>query len=158
MENVWRPRRSNRLGGFDYATSGAYFVTICCRNRVCLLGEVRERRVFLGEIGEIVEAWWLRLPDKFPTVRLDTWIVMPNHLHAVLELRPPLASGIQQDRPTLARVVQWYKTMTTNSVLRSTQAGTCGKLWQRGYHERIIRCEAELDRIRDYIRTNPIRW
>lgn len=77
-------RRSIRLEGYDYAGGGAYFVTICTHGRECRFGEVVDGELQLNDLGRIVEEEWLRTPTVRPNVLLDAYVVMPNHLHAVL--------------------------------------------------------------------------
>ena len=86
-DNPTSPRRQSiRLAGFDYATAGAYFITIVTQNRALVLGEVDQSSVALSGPGRMVLDWWNRLPSKFPEVALDEVVVMPNHLHGVLWL------------------------------------------------------------------------
>ncbi len=165
-------RRSIRLKGFDYATPCAYFLTICTLNKNCCLGEIREKQFHPSAIGEMTRKWWYLLPSKFPAVRLDSEVVMPNHLHGILILSNVPVGADQCVRPArllsksqipaLSRVVQWFKTMTTNEYLRQIKQGelprSTGKLWQRNYFEHIIRHPAALENIRTYIEENPSRW
>lgn len=177
-------RRSLRLQGYDYAQAGAYFVTICTQNRACLFGEIVDEKMRVNDVGRMVERWWEKLPEKFPATEIDEFIIMPNHLHGIVVLvgaapcgRPggvavADASGLARARlkaghphggaPTLGDIMSWFKTMTTNDYLRGVkQRGWTsfpGKLWQRNYYEHIIRDDAALDRIRQYIAENPLRW
>ena len=80
-------RKSPRLKGYDYAQDGAYFVTICTRNRVCLFGGVVDEAVELNVYGRIVEACWHDLSHHYPNIELDTFVVMPNHVHGIIILR-----------------------------------------------------------------------
>ncbi len=80
-------RRSIRLKGYDYAEAGAYFVTICVYGRECLFGEVVEGTVRLNPAGEAVQAVWQGLPEHYPSVVLDAFVVMPNHVHAIVILK-----------------------------------------------------------------------
>jgi REP element-mobilizing transposase RayT len=84
-------RRSIRLKGYDYASPGAYFVTICVRGGECLLGEVVDGEMQLNERGRVVGYYWGRMPRHFPHVELDAWVVMPNHVHGIIVItdRPP---------------------------------------------------------------------
>jgi REP element-mobilizing transposase RayT len=77
-------RRSIRLAGFDYASPGWYFVTLCVHRRLPLFGEVESDTVRLTDAGRMVADWWHRLPTRFPAVRLDTFVVMPNHVHGII--------------------------------------------------------------------------
>jgi putative transposase len=159
-------RRSIRLRGYDYSRPGAYFVTICTQEKRHLFGEVIEGQMMLNEAGQMAGRWWLELPRKFSTVQLDCAVVMPNHLHAIVRIPglPPPAGpggGAHTGAP-LHRVVQWFKTMTTNDYFRHVRdngwPSLPGKLWQRNYYEHIIGKEDELNKIREYVITNPVRW
>jgi REP element-mobilizing transposase RayT len=154
--NSWPQRRSPRLKDYDYAQNGAYIITVCTQNKVCLFGEIVEGDMRLNDAGKMVEAWWSRLPEKFPTIRLDAWAVMPNHLHGVVM--------ILSDLPTvsLTEAVQWFKTMTTNMYIRGAKQHDWqpfpGKLWQTSFYDHVIRREESLDKIRRFVTTNPLRW
>lgn len=85
-ESEERHRRSIRLRGFNYARRGSYFVTVCTRGKVCLFGEVRDGRVRLNRAGRVAEACWLAIPEHFPHVELDAYVVMPNHVHGIIRI------------------------------------------------------------------------
>jgi len=77
-------RRSIRLRGYDYSQVGAYFFTVCTQDRTCLFGEVADDQMQLNEVGRMVAAEWDRLMDRFPTIELDAFVVMPNHIHGIV--------------------------------------------------------------------------
>ena len=147
-------RRSIRLRNYDYATPGAYFITICTKDRLCLFGDITKERMILNDAGNSIKKWYLKLTEKF-NVNLDTYVIMPNHLHGIIFQGEHMGSPLHQ-------VVQWFKTMTTNDYIKSIKASDCcpftGKLWHRNYWEHIIRNDDELNRIRNYIITNPVNW
>ena len=161
-------RRSIRLDGYDYRQPGAYFVTICTQGSECLFGEVVDGRTRLNVGGEMVWRWWQELNAKFPPVRTDAAVVMPNHFHGIIFIvgQPhrvaPTDGPRRGDAPTLGEIIGWFKTMTTNEYIRGAKElgwpPFPGKVWQRNYYERIIRNREELERIRSYIQTNPERW
>lgn len=78
-------RRSIRLPGYDYSQAGAYFVTICTQNRLCLFGEVADGRMIQNVAGQMVETVWQQLPDRFPQILMDAFVVMPNHVHGIID-------------------------------------------------------------------------
>ncbi|MGB9593405.1 MAG: transposase, partial [Anaerolineae bacterium] len=82
-------RRSIRLRHWDYASAGAYFVTICVADRACVFGAVEDGQMRPNELGNLVTEYWRNLPRQFPTIRLDAFVVMPNHVHFVVWLNPP---------------------------------------------------------------------
>ena len=85
-------RRSIRLCSYDYSRAGAYFITVCTRNRECLLGDVVEGRMYLNEVGRLAQAAWEELPLHYPHVDLDAWKIMPNHVHGIVVLT---AEGVE---------------------------------------------------------------
>jgi putative transposase len=180
-------RRSIRLKGYDYRQAGAYFVTICTQDRAFLFGQVAHGEMRLNEAGKMVYDVWNDLPAFYPGVQTDAFIVMPNHIHGIIILvgadprvcpaQPSVGVGPraypgqphelgqpQGVAPTLGLpdVVHRFKTMTTkryaDGVKRLGWEPFRGRLWQRNYYEHIIRNEEYLNRIREYILTNPMRW
>jgi putative transposase len=134
-------RRSIRLQGYDYAQAGAYFVTICIQNRQCLLGHIADDQVCLTDAGRMIVRWWQELDHKFPSVELDACVVMPNHIHGVIFNMSGARVGADQrvgpmdarTRAPLPRIVQWFKTMTTNEYIRGVKENCWpafhGRLW-----------------------------
>jgi len=171
-------RRPLHLRGFDYSKEGAYFVTICTRNREYLFGAVVDGEMRLNNVGRVVQTVWGGLSDRFPTIELDAFVVMPNHVHGILVVRAALAppkrrkvgaglalpvGGAASSAPTrfasttLGTVVRAFKSISAIGVNRLlSRSGQ--SLWQRSYYEHVIRTEESLSRIREYIATNPLRW
>ncbi|MEK6634824.1 MAG: hypothetical protein AABY38_00575, partial [Planctomycetota bacterium] len=77
-------RRSIRLKGYDYSRAGAYFVTICVKNKENPLGKIIDGEVFLSGIGRIAEECWNKIPTHYPCVQLDKYVIMPNHIHGII--------------------------------------------------------------------------
>ncbi len=166
-------RRSIRLRGYDYTQAGAYFVTLCARDRACLFGEVVNGDVRLSDAGRIVADAWEWLAVQYPYVALDAWVVMPNHLHGIIVMvdgddggrggsrtaptgDAPSGTVVVKRKP-LGRLIGAFKTVSTKRIneIRGTPGAT---LWQRNYYEHVIRGDADLRRIRAYIADNPARW
>lgn len=97
-----RYRRSIRVRGFDYALPGAYFVTASTEKRICWLGGIANGEMVLSEAGLVVQSLWQDLPKRFPTVELDAFIVMPNHVHGIILLVAPV--GARFPRPGSTQV------------------------------------------------------
>jgi len=155
-------RHSIRLRGYDYSQPGRYYVTICTRNKERLLGEIIEGEMHRNGLGDYVALCWEWLPRQYTCVDLDEWIVMPNHLHGIIVIA---CGGGSRTAPTtplanrkpLGRLVGAFKTVSTAHFNQAR--GTPGAvLWQRDFYDHIIRNEDELNIIREYIRTNPLRW
>lgn len=125
-----------------------YFVTICLEDRTPLLGRVDGHDIHLSPAGEIVAEEVRNPGTRFDGVTVDSFVVMPDHAHILIGLG-------EQDRK-LGTIVASLKSTTAHRINRSL--GTSGALWQRGYHDHVIRDAADLDRVREYIVTNPIRW
>jgi putative transposase len=146
-------RKSPRLQGYDYAQEGAYFITICVQNRLHLLGEIVDEVMILNAAGMMVSKWWTELPSRFPDIDLDLYVVMPNHFHAIVMIsrvysgsHPELPLQVESEHTSLNDLIGWFKTMTTNDYIRAVKNQQwrpfSGKLWQRSYHDHIIRDEA----------------
>ncbi len=160
MKNSRSNRRSIRLPDWDYRSAGYYFITICTHQRECLFDDPR--------LYEIALNAWDYIPQQphAKNVALDEWIIMPNHTHGIIEIIIEPESihpgGEQQDSlpsGSIGAIVGNYKMLVTKRVKAMLKAsGTNKQVWQRGYWERIIRNERELNATRQYIRNNPIRW
>lgn len=177
-------RRSIRLKDYDYSRSGAYFVTVCAKERACLFGNLTKGQLQINQPGQMIMRWWSELPRKFSGVEIDEFVIMPNHLHGIIRIVGVENNGqpgvVGADRcvcpdinnkdpeagehtgSPLHRMVQWFKTMTTNEYIRGIHEREWerfnGKLWQRNYYEHVIRDDLELHVIREYIRYNPLKW
>ena len=155
-------RRSIRLGGYDYSQGGCYYVTVCTQDRVHRFGEVVGATVILNEVGRMLVAVWESLPVRFPTLALDAFVVMPDHVHGVLWIRPPGVAGGRVVAASLGAVVGAFKSLVTTAYISGVRAGRWtpfdGKLLQRNYHDHVVRSDESLESIREYIRTNPARW
>ena len=188
VEEIKPRRKSIRLKEYDYSQPGAYFVTICTQNRLCLFGDVVNAEMVLNDPGRMVWQWWEELNNKFPNMETDAGMVMPNHFHGILMFHEPVGATLRGrpggrketddrvdsdeghphrgaptiDAPTLGDVAGWFKTMTTNEYIRSVKEHGwprfSGKLWQRDYYEHIVRDDDELNRSREYIIYNPANW
>ena len=136
-------RKYPRLKGYDYTTQNYYFVTVCTHNKLCLFGEPYR----LTPAGEIAKALFLEIPEHFPGIVVDKYVVMPNHIHGIL-----IFPGQGSD---LSAVVGKYKAAVTRSV--HSLYGDI-PVWQRSFHDHIIRNQADYERIWSYIEGNPSRW
>jgi len=167
-------RKSSHLRDYDYSSPGDYFVTMCAHNKRCLFGEVIADEMHLNEAGVVVEECWRAIPAHFPTVALDRFVVMPNHVHGIVQLHPipqpqngamnraPTKDdvsivGAQFIAPSLGQVVvRAFKARCTVALRK--QIFKQEQVWQRNYYEHVIRSEASLQAIREYIVNNPKQW
>ncbi len=188
MNGLYDPRkhdrRSIRLKGYDYSRAGAYFITIVVKRRECLFGEIADGQMQLNEFGHIVESVWDQLPARYPGIELDSFGVMPNHVHGVVVITAdavganpvgaihelPLPESLLRESPPrdthdpaqrrkmlLPKIVGYFKMNAAKQINLARQTPGL-PLWHRNYYEHIIRNEADLKRIRDYIQANPARW
>jgi REP element-mobilizing transposase RayT len=168
-------RRSIRLKGYDYSQNGAYFITICAKNRESYFEKYRG-------LQEIVKQQWEELPRRFPDLTLDEFVIMPNHVHgimivgagrstqnvgATLAVAQKDGAGARPERagarpaPTVGQIIGTFKSLCIHDWLRyikEKKIDAGGKLWQRNYYEHVIRSEDELNKIREYIQSNPLKW
>ena len=149
--------RSHRLKTWDYAAPGYYFLTVCTRDRDCILSQINSvptvgapiGRPLLSCAGEIVQQCLLAMEKRYSAVEIDEFVIMPNHIHLILKI-----CGDEEGRPMGAPTVSTLMNQWKGAA--SKQAG--GPLWQRGFYDHILRDEAEYLLVKDYIQTNPLRW
>lgn len=196
-------RKTTRLAKFDYSSPWFYFVTICTHNHEFYFGEIREQKMFQSPIGEKAHQYIQKIPQHFPNIKLDTFIIMPNHIHILFyihgsvgvpydfvgspmepqdnyPIHPPKNKtksidpgvGVQHDfEESLVepRSHQFQKIIpkSIGSIIRTFKSSLtkwCRQnnheyfRWQRSFHDRIIRPSKELNKIRDYIKTNIENW
>ena len=164
-EGALPQRRSIRLEDYDYSAGGCYFVTICCHSRQRIWGsiDVTTETVILSQRGEIAQRCLEEIPRKFPGASASLWMVMPDHIHAIIHISQiPLndAVGDNPASPSLSRIVGWYKSTVYR---RCMTAGLWdgkrqGPMWQRNYYEHIIRGWETHSMLAEYILSNPARW
>jgi REP element-mobilizing transposase RayT len=161
-------RRSVRLQGYDYASAGAYFITVCTHERRCLFGDIVDDKMGASAIGQVAEQCWQATPAHFPDVQLDELTLMPNHLHGILVLPATVpATGDACVAPTkpvsgparrsIAAIVGSFKSAVTRKI-NGLHGEPTTPLWQRNYYEHVIRDEHALNQIRQYIADNPRLW
>lgn len=154
IQEASRRRSSLRAEGFDYSTPGYYFVTICVQNKQHRFGKVVDGQMALSDAGLIVKAIWDSIPARFAQTEIDSFVVMPNHIHGIIGIGVQ-PGEISEDRPILGNIVRTFKAASTVKIKRETQGMF---QWQKNYHDRIIRTERELEGIRKYIEANPGMW
>ncbi len=162
----WAQRKNTRLKGYDYSNSGYYFITICTHKRKHLLGSIVDSKMLLNRYGKIVQDDLLQIPEKFLHVKLDKFIIMPNHIHCIIiighnieHLNPPNMGDIITDRsrpiPTIPKILGLYKSGTTRKIHELKPEII---IWQKSYYDHIIRNQQDYQNIWKYIDTNPLKW
>src|SRR3990167_3260232 len=154
-------RKKLRVKEIDYRDGGFYFVTICTQDRQHLFGRIvgtslvvahgndtTQKRMVLNDAGKMIESVWKQLPARFPCIALDAFVVMPDHVHGILEI----TGAGTRPAPSLGDVVGAFKSITTHEYIVGVR--NCGwpgfrkRLWQRNYYERVVKSKDELDKTR----------
>jgi len=167
-------RQSIRLHGYDYSRKGAYFITICAKNRQCLFGKITNDKMVLNKYGKIVQDEWMESSRIRKEIKLDYFIVMPNHIHGIIFItnqnpssrstetndvgatgRSPLPRGPKPK--SLGSFVAGFKSIITKRINEFRKIPG-SSVWQRNYYDHIIRNENELHQTREYIVNNPAKW
>jgi REP element-mobilizing transposase RayT len=151
-------RKRIRLQSYDYSTPGAYFVTVCTQNRRCILSDIvvgdgvlDVPQARLTSSGMCVRDTLLEIEQHYKWLSLDHYVIMPNHIHLLLRIESNGPSGtLAPTNETLPKLISTFKRFTNRR---------CGaQLWQRSYHEHVIRNENDYREIWEYIVHNPIKW
>ncbi|MBR5036945.1 MAG: transposase [Prevotella sp.] len=146
-------RKRLRWHEFDYSTAANYFITLVVNDRQCLLGDVKNGVLVHSEAGRMVEQVLLSVSDRFPNVFIGQKVVMPNHVHLILQNREDV---------NVTDVMRWLKSVTTNRYIHGvSEKGWIpfrSRLWQRSYYDHVIRNQRTYDYVLNYIYKNPERW
>lgn len=155
-----RRRQSLRLSGYDYAQSGAVFVTICTSGRQPLFGTVRSGHMVHSPAGAMAVDRWKAIPDRFPIAAIDAFVVMPDHVHGIL-IRETIPDD-DEAKITTGDVVRWFKLSVhaayRHGVMQLDWPAYDRHLWHRAYYDRVIRTTGEFSQYQRYIQGNPVRW
>ena len=147
-------RKSIRLKNYDYRQDGLYFVTICIQNREHLLGEIFNDKYLIYDTGMMIENTWNNLSKYYKGVIIHDFVVMPNHVHGIIEL--------QNSDLKLSEIIRRFKTYTTYQYIDGVKSkgwkAFHKRFWQRNYHEHIIRNDKSLVKLQQYILNNPLQW
>ncbi len=148
-------RKPTRMKGFDYSTNAAYFITICTHNRTNILcdivgaGSARPKPA-----GIIAEKYIHKMVEKYENIAVDKYVIMPNHIHLLLIIDN---NGTADPSPTVSRVIGWYKYVVTKEICQ-TAGSEDNRIFQRSFHDHIIRGEKDYRKIYEYIESNPSIW
>ncbi len=151
-------RKPNRLGSWDYGEVGCYFVTLCTHRRQPLF-QMENPTVGNGLCAvpnQIVHRWIAETQNKYTNIRIDKYVIMPDHLHFIINIRE------RHTGRSLPDVMRFFKTMTTNEYIRVVKQGQLpafdGKIWQKSYYDHVIRNQQDYNEIWEYIENNPLKW
>ena len=152
-------RKPTRLKGYDYSAPGAYFVTICTQGKRHLFGEIVNGQIQLKNIGRIVNQEIIKIGSHYKNIRIDKYVIMPNHIHMIISVLD--AEGINPfptKRYDISNVVGKFKAGVTRHVGNAFMHSVKEPIWQRSFHDHIIRSKEDYDKIWEYIHTNPLKW
>ena len=152
-------RKLQRLNNYDYSQNGCYFVTIGTHNKIHIFGKISEDFILLNNFGEIAKLELFRIPSHFPFVSLDNYVIMPNHVHVIVVIDRHFEDhGISERSrpfPTVSMIMGLYKSGVSNKIHRINPEIV---VWQKSFHDHIIRNEDDYQNILEYINANPLKW
>ncbi|ARC86427.1 transposase [Clostridium argentinense] len=154
-------RNQNRLEDYDYSQEGYYFITICIENNKCILCSGEQcspedpNRFSLSDIGNIVDISINNISKYYPNAKIDKYIIMPNHIHIIMVLEFDNSRYTNENwrtlfAPTISRIIRHMKEYATKQIGFS--------IWQKSYHDHIIRNQQEYEKMWQYIDKNPLKW
>ena len=148
-------RKNNRLNNFDYSQPCVYFITICVKNRKTILSNiivganiVRPKEIHLTKYGEIVETAIKNIPQHYPSIRIDNYVIMPDHIHLLLQINTN-KNGRPMVAPTVDRIIKQTKGYITKQIGFS--------IWQKSFYDHIVRGNNDYKEIWEYIENNPLK-
>ena len=156
MDKNLPKRKPNRLRDFDYSSCGAYFITICTKERRNYFWNTvgatigRPQDVPLTSYGKIVNDAINNIPKSYPQISVDYYAIMPNHIHLILQIYSEDKNGRPMVAPTISRVVGQLKGYVTKQIKEA--------VWQKSFHDHIIRNRDDYQEISRYIYENPSNW
>lgn len=142
-------RKRTRLKEYDYSTNAYYFITICVNHWTSVFGSIHSESMTLNSYGKIIVKHLLSLNERFKSVEIDYYVIMPNHIHFILIL------DSEENGTSISNIIGSFKSLTTVELHKS---GLKEFKWQRSFYDSIIRNESELYNIRNYIDLNPLKW
>jgi len=143
LENNYFARKNPRLKDYDYSLEGYYFITICTKDKLHYFGEVLNEKMELTTIGEIANKNIETLQKTYKTIKIDKYVLMPNHIHMILIIN-------KETNLSVSNIIKKYKEWVTKQIGES--------IWQKSYYDHIIRNEKDYNRILKYIDENELKW
>lgn len=169
-------RRSIRIPNFDYSQSVHYYMTICTQNRKYYFGDIVKEKMVYSQIGKFVKECWKEIPKHYPDTTLDTYQIMPNHIHGIIFIKSVGVQNIEPERHNHIHRVENFQPLQNKyqeiiprsfgCIIRGFKIGVT-KLckqnylefgWQRNYYEHVVEDKGDLENIREYIKDNPRNW
>jgi len=164
MQYIHRERKLNRLKNYDHSRSGCYFATLCTKNRIEHFGKIEDAKMILSQHGVISERYWKEIPNHYKYVEIDEFIIMPNHIHGIIIINvnynkvgtEHCSVPTKKNYGLLSNIVKSFKNVVTKII--HDQFQDYGFKWQRSFYDHVIRDETSLNKIREYVVNNPLKW
>ncbi len=164
-----RERKRNRKPGFDYSSSNIYFVTTCTKDKECFFGSITDGKLLKTDAGGVVEKQWYWLFKRYWYIKSHAFVLMPNHIHGILEINLGLFPGLVGTGRDLSlpELDSNYKIKSLSELMGAFKTTSSKKIrllgienfaWQRSFHDHIIKDEQVYYQIKNYIKTNPQNW
>ncbi len=168
-------RNSLRLRSYDYSNSGAYFITICSYKREEIFGEIENGLMHINDFGKIVQDCWHQIPENYENIKLDDFVIMPNHIHGIIWIVGAIQESpednttqdngvilelplrIERRKMLISKIIGRFK-MNSSKLINNIRNSKGSHVWQRSYYDHIIRDEGDLNNTKRYIQNNPINW
>lgn len=169
----FKTRKQIRLKKYDYSDAGWYYLTICTQNREKIFGDIVNDEMILNKFGKVIYKCWLETQNHYLNVELDEFQIMPNHIHGIIVIRniKPFVGAIFKSpvkslndlgeinfapttKTSLSMIIKWFKSISTINIRKTINIFQ----WQKSFYDHIIRNEFDLNRIRQYMRDNPMNW
>ena len=154
-------RKRQRLKNYDYSQNGAYFVTVCTQGKRCLFGYIRQGKLHLNVAGKRLERHLLKM-QEVQGVSVEQYKVMPNHIHILLVIQRENSGTTLRSFPTVSSLMQGFKAVTTAQYVKLVKTGKCpafqSRIWQKSFHDHIVRGEEDFLKIWEYIAYNELKW
>lgn len=150
-------RKTNRLKEYDYSQNGAYFITICTEGRKEMLSKIVEDGFSVPQLtpeGQIVNRYIEEISSKYSGVVVDKYVIMPNHVHLLVSINNK--NGTDNPSPTIGKIIGWFKYNATKEI--NNRRSCIDRVFQRSFHDHVIRNAQDYEEIWEYIDTNPIKW
>lgn len=161
---IRKQRKLNRLKQYNYSSIGWYFLTLCTHNQKKLFGDIIAGCLVLSQLGKVVEKCVVNIPKFYPHIQVDSYVIMPNHVHLILDVSnfsirtdqwSVHTNTIQRTYGEVSKCIQSLKGVVTK---QAQKIGFEEKIWQRSFNDHIIEDEKELEKIQDYIEENQFIW
>lgn len=143
-------RKKLRLENFNYGSKWYYFVTICTKWRINHFWDIVEKKLELSDFWNIAKTCWEQIIEHYQWIDLDEFVIMPNHIHGIIIV------GNEYFRSDISNIIKWFKIGVTKEIRQNH--GDYEFTWQKSFHDVIIRDQDQLDKSREYIRMNPMKW